>query len=354
MKDNSYNKRKVGLPPGTIFYTGDKADKNIDMELYLFDGKKSLRKNLKENDDLSFLKNENNLVWLNVNGIHNVELINNIGNILNINSLVLEDLTNINQRVKIEVWEDYLFIVLKMTGINSITKDIEYEQVSFILGKNYLITFQEKAGDVFDTVRKRIEIPNSKIFQRGIGYLTYALIDVIADNYFVVLDKLEEKTDRLERKILNEFSDKLVEKILKLKGELAVLKKGIYPIREISAKFQSQDVISYFGKNNKMYLLDLHDHGITICDIIENMTSRTSELFQLYYSILSNDMNNVMKVLAIISTIFMPLSFLAGLYGMNFKYMPELEWNYGYFIILGIMAVLVIIMIIIFKKKKWL
>lgn len=354
MKDNSYNKRKVGLPPGTIFYTGDKADKNINMELYLFDGKKSLRKNLKENDDLSFLKNENNLVWLNVNGIHNVELINNIGNILNINSLVLEDLTNINQRVKIEVWEDYLFIVLKMTGINSITKDIEYEQVSFILGKNYLITFQEKAGDVFDTVRKRIEIPNSKIFQRGIGYLTYALIDVIADNYFVVLDKLEEKTDRLERKILNEFSDKLVEKILKLKGELAVLKKGIYPIREISAKFQSQDVISYFGKNNKMYLLDLHDHGITICDIIENMTSRTSELFQLYYSILSNDMNNVMKVLAIISTIFMPLSFLAGLYGMNFKYMPELEWNYGYFIILGIMAVLVITMIIIFKKKKWL
>lgn len=354
MKDNSYNKRKVGLPPGTIFYTGDKADKNIDMELYLFDGKKSLRKNLKENDDLSFLKNENNFVWLNVNGIHNVELINNIGNILNINSLVLEDLTNINQRVKIEVWEDYLFIVLKMTGISSITKDIEYEQVSFILGKNYLITFQEKAGDVFDTVRKRIEIPNSKIFQRGIGYLTYALIDVIADNYFVVLDKLEEKTDRLERKILNEFSDKLVEKILKLKGELAVLKKGIYPIREISAKFQSQDVISYFGKNNKMYLLDLHDHGITICDIIENMTSRTSELFQLYYSILSNDMNNVMKVLAIISTIFMPLSFLAGLYGMNFKYMPELEWNYGYFIILGIMAVLVITMIIIFKKKKWL
>lgn len=354
MKDNFYNKRKVGLPPGTIFYTGDKADKNIDMELYLFDGKKSLRKNLKENDDLSFLKNENNLVWLNVNGIHNVELINNIGNILNINSLVLEDLTNINQRVKIEVWEDYLFIVLKMTGINSITKDIEYEQVSFILGKNYLITFQEKAGDVFDTVRKRIEIPNSKIFQRGIGYLSYALIDVIADNYFVVLDKLEEKTDRLERKILNEFSDKLVEKILKLKGELAVLKKGIYPIREISAKFQSQDVISYFGKNNKMYLLDLHDHGITICDIIENMTSRTSELFQLYYSILSNDMNNVMKVLAIISTIFMPLSFLAGLYGMNFKYMPELEWNYGYFIILGIMAVLVITMIIIFKKKKWL
>lgn len=267
---------------------------------------------------------------------------------------MLEDLTNINQRVKIEVWEDYLFIVLKMAGFSTRNKNIEYEQVSFILGKNYLITFQEKQGDVFDTVRSRIEAPSSKVFQKGIGYLTYALIDVIADNYFVVLDRLEEKTDRLERKILNEFSDKLAEKILQLKGELAVLKKGIYPIREVSAKFQNEDTILYFGKSNKMYLADLHDHGITICDAIENMISRTSELFQLYYSILSNDMNNVMKVLAIISTIFMPLSFLAGLYGMNFSYMPELAWRYGYFIILGIMAVLVVGMLIVFKKKKWL
>ena len=132
------------------------------------------------------------------------------------------------------------------------------------------------------------------------------------------------------------------------------MKKGIYPIREVSAKFQNEDTTLYFGKSNKMYLADLHDHGITICDAIENMISRTSELFQLYYSILSNDMNNVMKVLAIISTIFMPLSFLAGLYGMNFSYMPELAWRYGYFIILGIMAVLVVGMLIVFKKKKWL
>ena len=220
MENYSYNKRKVGLPPGTIFYTGDKADKNINMELYSFDGKETIKKNFKEDSDLSFLKEEGKLIWLNVNGIHNTELINKIGNILNINSLVLEDLTNINQRVKIEVWEDYLFIVLKMAGFSTRNKNIEYEQVSFILGKNYLITFQEKQGDVFDTVRNRIEAPSSKVFQKGIGYLTYALIDVIADNYFVVLDRLEEKTDRLERKILNEFSDKLAEKILQLKGSL--------------------------------------------------------------------------------------------------------------------------------------
>lgn len=353
MKENIYSRRKVGLPPGTIFYTGDKVNKNIEMELYSFDGAEVQRKAFNESEDLSFLKEEGKFNWLNINGIHNIELINKIGQVLGINSLVLEDLTNINQRVKIEVWENYLFIVLKMAGFSTRNRVVEYEQISFILGKNYLITFQEKEGDVFDTIRKRIEMPGSKIFQRGIGYLTYAMIDVIADNYFVVLDSIEEKIDRLERKILNDFSDKLAEKILKLKAELSVLKKGIYPIREISAKLQSEDVLPYFGKSNKMYLSDLHDHGITICDIIENMTSRTSELFQLYYSILSNDMNNVMKVLAIISTIFMPLSFLAGLYGMNFKYMPELDWTYGYFIVLAIMAVLVIGMIIIFKNKKW-
>lgn len=166
MENYSYNKRKVGLPPGTIFYTGDKADKNVNMELYSFDGKETIKKNFKEDSDLSFLKEEGKLIWLNVNGIHNTELIDKIGNILNISSLVLEDLTNINQRVKIEVWEDYLFIVLKMAGFSTRNKNIEYEQVSFILGKNYLITFQEKQGDVFDTVRNRIEAPSSKFFRK--------------------------------------------------------------------------------------------------------------------------------------------------------------------------------------------
>lgn len=356
MRESFYNKRKVGLPPGTVFYTGNEKEnsKNVEMELYTFSGEKAVKINLNENDDLSFIKKGSGYNWLNINGIHNVELINKIGSLFNINNLVLEDLTNVNQRVKIEIWEEYIFIVLKMAGVNKLTKEVEYEQISFVLGKNYLITFQEKPGDVFDAVRKRIEMPNSKIIQKGIGYLTYAIIDVMADNYFVVLDLMEEKIDKLENQILNEFSDELTEKILRLKAELSFLKKGIYPIREVSAKFQGEEVISYFGKSNKMYLSDLHDHGIAICDIMENLAARTSELFQLYYSTLSNDMNNVMKVLAIISTIFMPLSFLAGVYGMNFRYMPELEWRFGYFIIMGIMAVLVIVMFIIFKKKKWL
>ncbi|WP_300392473.1 magnesium/cobalt transporter CorA [Fusobacterium sp.] len=354
MKENSYTRKKVGLPPGTILYTGNKINKEVSMELYSFDGNKVSRRKIEKDENLSILNEKGKLNWLNIDGLHDADLINKIGEELNINSLVLEDLANVNQRVKIEVWENYIFIVLKLTELNPKNKNIEYKQISFILGENYLLTFQEGNDKIFDALRKRIELPNSKIFYRGIGYLAYAMIDIIVDNYFVILDFLEEKIDGLERKILNEFSDKLAEKILKLKSELSYLKKGIYPIREISAKFQSEDVISYFGIKNKMYLSDLHDHGITICDILETMTSRTSELFQLYYSILSNDMNNVMKVLAIISTIFMPLSFLAGLYGMNFKYIPELNYQYGYFILLGIMVVLVVGMFIIFKKKKWL
>lgn len=354
MKENSYTRKKVGLPPGTILYTGNKMDKEVSMELYSFDGDKISKKKIEKDERLTFLNQKGKLNWLNIDGLHDVNLINKIGEELNISPLVLEDLVNINQRVKIEVWENYIFIVLKLAEFNSRNKKIECKQISFILGENYLLTIQEGDNKILDALRKRIELPNSKIFNRGIGYLAYAMMDIIVDNYFVILDFLEERIDNLERKILNEFSDKLAEKILKLKSELSYLKKGIYPIREISAKFQSEDVILYFGVKNKMYLSDLHDHGITICDILETMTSRTSELFQLYYSILSNDMNKVMKVLAIISTIFMPLSFLAGLYGMNFKNMPELNYQYGYFILLGVMAILVVGMFIIFKKKKWL
>lgn len=353
MKTYSYNKKKAGLPPGTILYTGNKANHNIEVELYSFDSNGVVKEKKDKNIDFNLIKSNGKFNWININGIHDTELINNIGKIFEIDNLVLEDITNINQRVKTEDWGNYLFIVLKMIRFDEKTDEIKYEQISLILGKNYLLTFQEEPGDIFDSVRKRLDIPTSKILQKGMGYLGYALIDVIVDNYFIVLDFMEEKIDDLEYEILNSFSDEQAAKILKLKGELSILKKGIYPIREISAKLQGAEIILYFGKSNKMYLSDLHDHGIVVCDIIENMLSRTSELFQLYYSTQSNDMNNVMKVLAIISTIFMPLSFLAGVYGMNFSYMPELSWKYGYFIILGIMLLLAIIMVIIFKKKKW-
>lgn len=353
MKNYSYNKRKAGLPPGTILYTGNKANHDIEIELYSFDGSGVVKEKTDKTMDFKSIKSNGKFNWLNINGIHDTDVINSIGKTFEIDNLVLEDITNISQRIKTEDWGNYLFVVLKMVRFDEKINEIKYEQVSFILGKNYLLTFQEEPGDVFDSVRKRIDNPSSKIVQRGIGYLAYALIDVIVDNYFIVLDAMEEKIDRLESEILNSFSDEQAEKILNLKKELSVLKKGIYPIREISAKLQGTEIISYFGKTNKMYLSDLHDHGIVVCDIIENMISRMSELFQLYYSTQSNDMNNVMKVLAIISTIFMPLSFLAGIYGMNFGYMPELSWKYGYFLILGIMFLLAVIMIIIFKKKKW-
>ncbi len=354
MKTYSYNKKKAGLPPGTVLYTGDTKDKNIDIELYSFDSNGLSRNKINQKDGFEFIKSNGKYNWLNINGIHDTSLINTIGKDFEIDSLVLEDIANTDQRVKIEDRGDYLFIVLKMVKFNKEINKIESEQISFLLGKTHMITFQEEPGDVFDAVRKRMEIPSAKIIQKGISYLAYALIDVIVDNYLIVLDLLEEKIDNLEYEILNNFSNEQAEKILRLKSELLVLKKSIYPIREVTAKLQSVELVSYFGKTNKMYLLDLHDHGIVVCDIIENMTGRMSELFQLYYSTQSNDMNKVMKVLAVISTIFMPLSFLAGVYGMNFAYMPELGWKYGYFILLGIMLALVIIMIIIFKKKKWL
>ncbi len=354
MKREIYNRKKLGLPPGTILNSDDKKNIKTEMELYTYDGKNTTKKIIEKDDDLSFLRKKETLKWLNLNNIDDLENITKVGKILNINPLVLEDLTNTNQRTKIEEWENYIFIVLKIANFNIKNKKLEYEQISFILGENYLITFKEKESEIFNVLKKRIEKINSEVFKRGIGYVTYSIIDILVDNYFIALDCVEEKIDNLERKILNDFSDKLVEQILKLKSEISYLKKEIYPVREIITKMQSESILLYFKKSNRIYLSDLHDHSMTVCDILENMTSRTSELFSLYYSILSNNMNNVMKVLAIISTIFMPLSFLAGLYGMNFKYIPELNWKCGYFILLGIMGALVLMMFLIFKKKKWL
>lgn len=353
MRVYSYNKEKYGLPPGTVIYTGKNINENVEIELYSFDSKNFSKKVC---DEINFeeIKTNGKYNWINVVGVHNIDLINKIGENFGINNLILEDLTNINQRVKIEEWENYIFIVLKLLNFNKEKNLVETEQISFILGENYLLTFQEKRNNKFEPVIKRIEKSVSKMSLRGIGYIAYAFIDIIVDNYFVVLDTIEEKIDNLEYKILNEFSTVDIKEIMLLKGELSILKKGIFPLRELSMKFQGTEISKYFGKNNKMYLTDLRDHGITVCDILENLVSRSSELFQLYYSSVSNNMNNVMKVLAIISTIFMPLSFLAGIYGMNFVYIPGLQFKYGFLILSFIMIVIMVIMIFYFKKKKWL
>jgi magnesium transporter len=342
--------KKVGLAPGTLIYTGELKDEKIKIILYSYN-KETVKKVIDNSlDKLSFFNEKDFVNWIVIEGVHDVELIKKIGIFYEIDNLILEDILNINQRPKFEEREKYISFFLKMIYLNKKNDEIEYEQISFILGEGYLITFQEKTGNIFNNLQERIENGIGKLRNKKENYLMYALFDIIVDNYFLILENFEERIEALEEKIVNNPSQKIIEEIISLKKEISKFKRNVIPIKEILIKISN---IDYFDESMNIYLKDLHDHGTIIYESIEIIYNRSNDLIQLCHSSIGNSMNEIMKILTTISTIFIPLSFLAGLYGMNFKYMPELSWEYGYYFILGLMFIVVAGMILYFKRKNW-
>ncbi len=348
--------KKAGLPPGSIVYTGENPEHEVSISIIYYNESVFHKEVYSSKEDFKIDFQFSGNIWINIDGINDIALIQKMGAEFDIDSLILEDLVNPEQRVKLEEREEYLFLILKTLNLNLITEEIEYEQLSFILQDNILITVQETPKDFFDTIRYRLEADRSKgrIRSRSIGYLAYTLIDTLVDNYFVILDEVEKEIDGVEAKVIDKSEKEDLEIILDLKQSLSHLKRFITPLRELVAKLQTRGMREYFEEDMRIYLNDLYDHSIIIFENIEMLNSRVNELVQLYHSTVSNDMNQIMKILAVISTIFMPLSFLTGLYGMNFRNMPELETHLGYFILLGFMVLLVFGMLLFFKKKKWL
>ncbi|AVQ28718.1 magnesium and cobalt transport protein CorA [Fusobacterium ulcerans] len=342
--------KKVGLAPGTLIYTGELKDEKIKIILYSYN-KETVKKVIDNSlDKLSFFNEKDFVNWIVIEGVHDVELIKKIGVFYEIDNLILEDILNINQRPKFEEREKYISFFLKMIYLNKKSDEIEYEQISFILGEGYLITFQEKTGNIFNNLQERIENGIGKLRNKKENYLMYALFDIIVDNYFLILENFEERIEVLEEKIVNNPSQKIIEEIISLKKEISKFKRNVIPIKEILIKISN---IDYFDESMNIYLKDLHDHSTIIYESIEIIYNRSNDLIQLCHSSIGNSMNEIMKILTTISTIFIPLSFLAGLYGMNFKYMPELSWEYGYYFILGLMFIVVAGMILYFKRKNW-
>ncbi|WP_130890121.1 magnesium/cobalt transporter CorA [Fusobacterium varium] len=342
--------KKVGLAPGTLVYTGELKDEKIKIIFYSYN-EETVKKVIDNSLDKLSLFNEKNFVnWIAIEGVHDVELIKKIGTFYEIDNLVLEDILNIDQRPKFEEREKYISFFLKMIYLNKKNNEIEYEQISFILGEGYLITFQEKTGNIFDNLQERIENGIGRLRKKKENYLMYALFDIIVDNYFLILEDFEEKIEALEEKIVNNPSQKIIEDIISLKKEISKFKRNVIPIKEILIKISNVD---YFDESMNIYLKDLHDHGTIIYESIEIIYNRSNDLIQLCHSSIGNNMNEIMKILTTISTIFIPLSFLAGLYGMNFQYMPELSWEYGYYFVLGLMFIVVAGMILYFKRKNW-
>jgi magnesium transporter len=345
--------RKSGLSPGTLVHIGDKKIEKPKISIIDFSEKELHEKVAKKVEECFPYRDKRTVTWINVDGLHEPGLIESLGRHFRIHPLVLEDIVNTGQRPKMEGFEDYIFVVLKMLDYDEKTSEIRTEQVSLVIGKYFVISFQEREGDVFNTVRERIRKSKGKMRKRGSDYLAYALMDAVVDNYFIVLERMGEKTEDLEQELLSKPSSETLQTIHLLKRELILLRKSVWPLREAVSGLARGDS-KLIKDNTIVYLRDVYDHTIQVIDTIESLRDTVSGMLDTYLSSISNRMNEVMKVLTIIATIFIPLTFIAGIYGMNFEYMPELEWPWGYFAVWGVMAIVAIIMAIYFKRRGWL
>src|SRR4030043_479558 len=345
--------KKAGLPPGTLVHIGERKAKDLKITLIDYDEVHFQEREIEKIEECFVFRDRQTVTWINVDGLHQVEILEKLGECYGFHPLMLEDILNTDQRPKMEDYGDYIYIVLKMLDQSNKSNEIIMEQISLILGPNFVFSFQEKEGDVFDPIRERIRNGKGRIRKMGTDYLTYALLDSIVDNYFIILEKLGEKIEFLEEKLVARPIPETLQTIHHLKREMIFLRKTVWPLREVISGLERKES-SLIMESTKIYLRDVYDHTIQTIDTIETFRDMVSGMLDIYLSSVSNRLNSVMKVLTIIATIFMPLTFLAGIYGMNFKYMPELEWRWSYPVIWLIMVGIGISMLIYFRKKKWL
>ena len=344
--------KKAGLAPGTVIYVGDKKTERVAIRVIDYDEKNFEENDLNTVDECFSYQHKPIVTWINIDGIHQVDLIEALGKNFGLHPLILEDIVHTEQRPKMEDFEEYLFIVFKMLFYDQ-ENQIKSEQFSLVLGADYIITFQEREGDVFNHVRERLRKGKGRIRKMGPDYLAYALIDAIVDNYFIVLEKIGEEIESLEEELVTDPRPETLHAIHHLKKELIFLRKSVWPLREMISALQRSES-SLIQDKTTVFLRDVYDHTIQVIDVIETFRDMVSGMLEVYLSSVSNKMNEVMKVLTIIATIFMPMTFIAGVYGMNFKFMPELEWHWGYPAVWSFILFLGVIMLVYFRKKRWL
>ena len=344
---------KIGLPPGTPVYVGDREDEAVKIIVLDYDESQFQEKDIEDIEECFPFKDTPTVTWINVNGIHRVEIIEKIGKQFGLHPLIQEDIVHSEQRPKMEESEDQIYTVLKMFTYNEDKKRAESEQISLILGPKYVISFQEKEGDIFDSIRERIRNKKGRIRKMRADYLAYSLLDTIVDHYFVVLEKFGDRVEELEDELVSHPHPEDLQEIHRLKREMIFLRKSVWPLREVISGLERLES-SLIEDSTKIYLRDVYDHTIQIIDIVETYRDMLSGMHDTYLSSISNRMNEIMKVLTIIATIFIPLTFIAGVYGMNFQFMPELGWKWGYFAVWGVFVSVVLLMVVFFRKRKWL
>ncbi len=345
--------KKKGLPPGTPVYTGERREENIRITVIDYDQDRFDEKAGESVEECFAYVETPSVTWINVDGIHDAALVEKLCTRYGLHPLAVEDILSVGQRPKMEDFGELAFFVANMLTYDETRAETQSEQVSIVLGRNFVLSFQERPGDVFDPLRERLRKSKGRVRKAGADYLAYSLLDAIVDGYFSVLEGVGERIETLEEDLVREATSETLRAIHGLKRQAIMIRRSVWPLREVlSGLLKGGSVL--VREETGVYIRDVYDHTIEIIETIESLRDLLSGMVDMYLSSVSNRMNAVMKVLTIIATIFIPLTFIAGIYGMNFEYMPELKWAPGYFVALGAMAAIILGMIAYFRRKRWL
>ena len=343
--------KKTGLSPGTLVHIGENRTETVEITLFNYAGAQCDERTVTNPNDLQPPADET-VTWINVGGVHKIDVLEAFGKQFGLHPLLLEDIANTDQRPKLDDYETYVFLVVKMLAVTD-RGGILVEQVSFVLGRNYVLSFQENGTDVFSPVRDRLRAGKGRLRHNGSDYLLYALVDAVVDQYFAVLESLGEKIETLQERVMADPKPDILRDIHALKRQLLFVRRAVWPLREVTNSLSRSDC-PYLHEPTKVFFRDVYDHVVQIVDTIETLREMLSASLEIYLSSVSYRLNAVMRVLTVITTIFMPLSFIASVYGMNFEHMPELKWEWGYPFVLGAMGLVAAGMLIGFRRRKWL
>lgn len=345
--------RKAGLPPGTPVHIGPPKLGEPHITLIHYDGTQISEETVLDIGHCSAWREKPGVTWINIEGVHRIELLEQLGKIFGLHPLVIEDIANTGQRPKVEDYDGYFYIVLRMLSLDPASQEVVDEQLSLVLGPNFVISFQEGIeGDLFNPIRARLRSAKGRLRREGADYLVYSLIDAIVDGYFVLLEKLGERIETLDTRMLANSANEASRSIHLLKREMIWLRKAVWPLREaINVLLRAETAL--IRPSIALYLKDVYDHTIEVIDTVETYRDVLSGMLDNNLSLLTTRLNEVIKVLTVISTIFIPLTFITGVYGMNFRHMPELEWRWGYPVVMLGMGVIAVALFVYFRRKKW-
>ena len=344
--------RKTGLPPGSLVHIGLEREEKTRITVLDYDEANVEEREIQSVDELASYRGKPSVTWIDVVGVHEPKVIEQIGCQFHIHPLLMEDIMNTTQRPKIDDLGKYICLILKLITFDETAMELRIEQLSLVLSDDFVLSFQESESGIFKPLRDRIRNSLGRIRRMGTDYLAYSLLDAVVDHYFVVMEKMGEKIDSLEDEVVSNPKREILRSVQQLRDEILLVRRSVWPLREVISLLERAES-PLVDKSSSFFFRDVYEHTIQVMDTVDTYRDILSGMFDIYLSSVSNRLNEVMKVLTIIATIFMPLTFLAGVYGMNFEHMPELKWQYGYFMVLGVMLAVAMGMLVYFRKKKW-